>query len=228
MPLLHGAAHPGLESLRKRFFSLSGTHFFVAGKGKKWCGDGADILILAATRPSVQRRTIMASYNKVILMGNLTRDPEIGQLPNGTTVCEFTLAVNRRWKDSQDQTREETLFIDCTSFGKQGQAIADHLRKGRPVHVEGHLKLDTWEAQDGSKRSKVRMILESFRFIDGGRDDEGAPSAADRQPQSRETGNAAPRKNGKAKRQPATAGAARAASATGDEAPADDGKDLPF
>jgi single-strand DNA-binding protein len=172
----------------------------------------------------------MASYNKVILMGNLTRDPEIGQLPNGTTVCEFTLAVNRRWKDSQDQTREETLFIDCTSFGKQGQAIADHLRKGRPVHLEGHLKLDSWEAQDGSKRSKVRVIVESFRFVDGGREDDAAPGTPDRQAPSREPGNGTLRKNGKAKRQPAGAGASRTGgtAAAADTATAEDGKDLPF
>ena len=166
----------------------------------------------------------MASYNKVILMGNLTRDPEIGQLPSGTTVCEFTLAVNRRWKDSQDQTREETLFIDCTSFGKQGQAIADHLKKGRPIHLEGHLKLDTWEAQDGSKRSKVRVIVEGFRFVDGGREEEAGPAAAETRTPAREPAPA--KRNGKAKRQPVPAGA-RAGDAPSEDANPDD-KDLPF
>jgi single-strand DNA-binding protein len=170
----------------------------------------------------------MASYNKVILMGNLTRDPEIGQLPNGTTVCEFTLAVNRRWKDSHDQTREETLFIDCTSFGKQGQAIADHLQKGRPVHLEGHLKLDTWEAQDGSKRSKVRVIVESFRFVDAGREEGAAPATSAPRTAPREA--APPKRNGKTKRQPATAGARTSDNASADEASAAeaDDKDLPF
>ena len=108
----------------------------------------------------------MASFNKVILMGHLTRDPEISQLPSGTPVCEFGLAVNRQWKDAQDAIREEVLFIDCTAFGKIGKAIGDHLTKGRPIHIEGHLKLDAWEAPDGSKRSKIRVIVEQFRFVD--------------------------------------------------------------
>jgi single-strand DNA-binding protein len=170
------------------------------------------------------KENVMASYNKVILMGNLTRDPEIGQLPSGTTVCEFTLAVNRRWKDSQDQTREETLFIDCTSFGKQGQAIADHLKKGRPIHLEGHLKLDSWEAQDGTKRSKVRVIVEGFRFVDGGREEETGPAAAETRTPAREPAPA--KRNGRAKRQPVTAGA-RASDTPADDANPDD-KDLPF
>ena len=91
----------------------------------------------------------MASYNKVILMGHLTRDPQNGQLPSGTPVCEFGLAVNRQWKDAQGGAKEEVLFIDCTAFNKVGQAIGTHLTKGRAIHVEGHLKLDTWEGQGG-------------------------------------------------------------------------------
>ena len=148
----------------------------------------------------------MASYNKVILMGNLTRDPEIGQLPSGTSVCEFSLAVNRRWKDSQGETREEALFIDCTCFGKSGQAIATHLKKGRPIHIEGHLKLDMWEAQDGTKRSKVRVIVEQFRFVDGGRED-GTSKENRGAANHTGNGNGGRRKNGKGKRQPVTAGA---------------------
>ena len=108
----------------------------------------------------------MASFNKVILMGNLTRDPEASILPSGTPVTEFSLAVNRRWKDNQGNPREEVLFIDCTAFGKTGETLAKHLVKGKPVHVEGHLKLDTWEAPDGGKRSKIRVIVEQFRFVD--------------------------------------------------------------
>ncbi len=165
----------------------------------------------------------MASYNKVILMGNLVRDPELGQLPNSqTSVCEFTLAVNRRWKDSRDETREETLFIDCTAFGKQAQAIGTHLAKGRPIHLEGHLKLDTWEAQDGSKRSKVRVIVEQFRFLDGDRRDE--EQAAGKENANRQAGGPKKNgKNGKAKRQPVPAGA-------GDtpQGDAEQGKDIPF
>ena len=165
----------------------------------------------------------MASYNKVILMGNLVRDPELGSLPNNqTAVCEFTLAVNRRWKDSRDEVREETLFIDCTAFGKQATAVGTHLQKGRPLHLEGHLKLDTWEAQDGTKRSKIRVIVEQFRFLDSGHSDEEQTTEKSN---GAKAGNGAKRnaKNGKAKRQPVPAGGGDAP-----EGNAEQGKDIPF
>ncbi len=111
----------------------------------------------------------MANYNKVILMGHLTRDPQTSNLPSGTPVTEFALAVNRRWNDAQDNAREEVLFIDCTSFGKQAETLGKYLSKGKPIHVEGHLKLDSWEAQDGSKRSKIRIIVNQYQFVDSGR-----------------------------------------------------------
>jgi single-strand DNA-binding protein len=109
----------------------------------------------------------MASYNKVLLMGHLTRDPELRTLPNSETqVCDFGLAVNRRWKDSNGEDREEVLFIDCAAFGKVGEAIGQNLTKGRPIHIEGRLKLDQWEQEDGQKRSKIRAVVEQFRFVD--------------------------------------------------------------
>ena len=109
----------------------------------------------------------MASYNKVILMGHLTRDPQVGTLPNSDTpVCDFSLAVNRQWKDAGGTIREEVLFMDCVAFGKLGQTIGQHLAKGRPIHVEGRLKLDQWEQDDGQGRSKVRVVVEQFRFVD--------------------------------------------------------------
>jgi single-strand DNA-binding protein len=108
----------------------------------------------------------MASYNRVILMGNLTRDPVLRMLPNSETpVCDFSLAVNRRWKDGAGETREDVLFIDCAAFGKTGQTIGENLTKGRPVHIEGRLKLDRWD-QDGQSRSKIRVVVEQFRFVD--------------------------------------------------------------
>jgi single-strand DNA-binding protein len=127
-----------------------------------------------------QKEILMASYNKVILMGHLTRDPQGGQLPSGTPVCEFGLAVNRQWKgkDGSGAAKEEVLFIDCTAFGKVGQAIATHLTKGRAIHVEGHLKLDQWEAQDGGKRSKIRVIVEQFRFVDGKGQNDSTPETS--------------------------------------------------
>ena len=109
----------------------------------------------------------MASYNKVILMGHLTRDPELRALPNSDTqVCDFSLAVNRRWKDANAGDREEVLFIDCAAFGKTGQTIAGTLTKGRPIHIEGRLRLEQWEQEDGQRRSKHRVVVEQFRFVD--------------------------------------------------------------
>jgi single-strand DNA-binding protein len=109
----------------------------------------------------------MASYNKVILMGNLTRDPELRTLPNSQTqVCDFSLAVNRRWKDAGGADHEEVLFIDCAAFGKTGQTIGESLTKGRPIHIEGRLRFEQWEQEDGQKRSKIRVVVEQFRFVD--------------------------------------------------------------
>jgi single-strand DNA-binding protein len=116
---------------------------------------------------SIERRFIMASYNKVILMGHLTRDPELKTLPNSDTqVCDFALAVNRRWKDASGNDREEVLFIDCAAFGKTGQTIGESLTKGRPIHIEGRLKFEQWEQEDGQRRSKIRVVVEQFRFVD--------------------------------------------------------------
>ena len=108
----------------------------------------------------------MASFNRVILMGNLTRDPELRNLPNSDTqVCDFALAVNRRWKDGSGGDREDVLFIDCAAFGRTGQTIGESLTKGRPIHIEGHLKFEQWE-KDGERRSRIRMVVGQFRFVD--------------------------------------------------------------
>ena len=110
----------------------------------------------------------MPSYNKIILMGNLTRDPLLSYLPSETPVCEFGLAVNRRWKkDGQDM--EEVCFVDCRIYGKQAETFNQYMEKGKPVLVEGRLQFDRWE-KDGQKRSKHRVNVQSFQFI-GGRDD---------------------------------------------------------
>jgi single-strand DNA-binding protein len=111
----------------------------------------------------------MASYNKVILMGNLTRDPQMSYLPSQTPVVEFGLAVNRRWRGQDGQQREETCFVDCRSYGKQAETLNQYMRKGNPILVEGRLQFDTWEGKDGVKRSKHRVFVERFSFI-------GAPS----------------------------------------------------
>jgi single-strand DNA-binding protein len=115
----------------------------------------------------------MGSFSKVVLLGNLTRDPSTGTLPSGATVCEFGLAVNRRWKDADGQMRDEVLFMDCAAYGKPGQTMGQYLKKGHPVLVEGHLKLDRWQDAQGQARSKVRTVVERFQFI--GRGDQALP-----------------------------------------------------
>ncbi len=110
----------------------------------------------------------MASYNKVILMGNLTRDPQLSYLPSQTPVVDLGLAVNRKWKDQQNQQRESVCFIDCRAYGKQAEILNQYMRKGRPLLIEGRLDFDQWEAQDGSRRSKHRVFIERFTFVDSG------------------------------------------------------------
>ena len=118
----------------------------------------------------------MANLNKVMLMGNLTRDPEVTYAPsNQTAICKIGVAVNRTWTGQDGQKKEETTFVDCTAFGKTGEVIGKYLKKGRPIFVEGRLKLDQWEAQDGGKRSKLHVIIETFQFIDS--KPAGAPGA---------------------------------------------------
>ncbi len=111
----------------------------------------------------------MSSYNRVILMGNLTRDPEVRYANNGTAVCRIGLAVNRRFKDSQTgDWREEPTFIDVTMFGKRGEAFARYHTKGRTAFIEGSLRLDTWEdKQSGQKRSKLYVVGDEWQFVGG-------------------------------------------------------------
>lgn len=108
----------------------------------------------------------MANLNKVFLMGNLTRDPQVSYLPSQTAACELGLAVNRRWTSQDGQQKEEVTFVDVVAYGRQAETLGKYLRKGRPIFIEGRLKLDQWEAQDGTKRSKMRIVLEGFQFID--------------------------------------------------------------
>lgn len=124
----------------------------------------------------------MASLNKVFLMGNLTRDPELRVTPKGTPICQFGLAVNRQFKDDSGQTRDETTFVDIEAWGRQGETISKYCTKGRPLFVEGRLKLDTWDDKTtGQKRSKMRIVLENFQFLGGreGGGGGGAPGASE-------------------------------------------------
>lgn len=121
----------------------------------------------------------MANYNKVILAGNLTRDPELRYLPQGTAVAEFSLAINRTYKNQAGENVEEVTFVEIAAYGRQGEVIAQYVKKGRPLLVEGRLKLDTWEdKQTQQKRSKMRVILEGFSFLDSNRPTEGQPTTA--------------------------------------------------
>lgn len=112
----------------------------------------------------------MASFNKVILMGNLTRDPETRVTANGNTICKLGMAVSRVYSTRDGERKEETTFVDIDAFGRQAEVITKYMRKGRPLMVEGRLKLDQWETNDGQKRSKLGVVLENFQFI-GSRDD---------------------------------------------------------
>src|SRR5687768_15469699 len=112
----------------------------------------------------------MADLNKVMLIGRLTRDPQLKFLPSQTAVCEFGLAVGRKFKGQDGQSREETAFIDCVLFGKGGEIFQQYMAKGRQVFIEGRLKYDTWEDKNGGgKRSKLNVVVEEFQFLDGGR-----------------------------------------------------------
>ncbi|MHC4499928.1 MAG: single-stranded DNA-binding protein [Planctomycetota bacterium] len=110
----------------------------------------------------------MANFNKVLLMGNLTRDPQLSYTPNQTAVVDFGLAVNRRWTGQNGSQREETCFVDCRAFGRMAENINKYLSKGRLVFVEGRLSFDSWTAQDGTKRSRHRVTVENFQFLPGG------------------------------------------------------------
>ncbi len=109
----------------------------------------------------------MASYNKVLLMGNLTRDPQLSYTPNQTAVVDFGVATNRRWTAQDGSQREETCFVDCRAFGRMAENINKFMNKGRPIFIEGRLTFDTWTGQDGTKRSKHRVTVENFTFLPG-------------------------------------------------------------
>jgi single-strand DNA-binding protein len=109
----------------------------------------------------------MANFNKVMLIGNLTRDPQLSYTPSQTAVVDFGLAVNRRWTGRDGEKKEETCFVDCTAFGRQAETINKYLTKGRSVFVEGRLTFSSWTAQDGTKRNRLKVTVENFQFLGG-------------------------------------------------------------
>ena len=110
----------------------------------------------------------MASLNKVLLMGNLTRDPELRYTPQGAAVCEFAIAINRTYSSKTGEKKEEVGFFDIVAWGRQAETCAEYLKKGRPVFVEGRLTQDRWEQPDGQKRSRIRVTAERVQFLGGG------------------------------------------------------------
>jgi single-strand DNA-binding protein len=153
----------------------------------------------------------MANFNKVILAGNLTRDPELRYTPAGKAIAKFGMAINRNWTTDTGEKKEEVTFVDIDSFGRQAEVISQYLKKGRPVLVEGRLRLDQWDdKQTGQKRSRLGVVLESFSFLDSGnRGDAGSGSGGG--------GGPAPRPRPPA--EPSTGG---------DEAPPAAEDDVPF
>ena len=123
----------------------------------------------------------MASFNKVIIAGNLTRDPELRYTPKGTAIANFGVAINRKWKSETGETKEEVTFVDVEAWDRQAEVVAQYFKKGSPILVEGRLKFDQWEDKNThQKQSKLRVRLESFSFLDSKGGDSGAPSDAPR------------------------------------------------
>jgi len=123
----------------------------------------------------------MASFNKVILMGNLTRDPELRYTPKGTAVAKLGLAVNRTWKTETGETKEDVLFIDIEAFSRQAETVGQYLKKGSPVLIEGRLRMDTWDdKQTNQKRSKILVTAENVRFLGSGQPREGGATEVSR------------------------------------------------
>lgn len=129
----------------------------------------------------------MANANLVILMGNLTRDPQLSYTPNQTAITEFGLATNRQWKDSGGSKREEVCFVDCKAFGITGENINKYLSKGDPIFIQGRLSFEQWTDKEGRKCSKHRVIIENMQFLGKAQQDEAKTS--DEQTQQERTKN---------------------------------------
>ena len=159
----------------------------------------------------------MANFNKVILAGNLTRDPELRYTPKGTAIAKFGMAINRTWRTDTGETKEEVTFVDLDAFGKQAETLAQYMKKGSPLLVEGRLKLDQWDdKQTGQKRSRMGVVIEGFQFLGTGNRDGGNRAEGG--------GNDAPRSR------PASTAptASSAAEAPGADGPPPEEDDVPF
>ncbi len=158
----------------------------------------------------------MANFNKVILAGNLTRDPELRYTPKGTAIAKFGMAINRTWRTDTGESKEEVTFVDLDAFGKQAETLAQYMKKGSPLLVEGRLKLDQWDdKQTGQKRSRMGVVIEGFQFLGTGNRDGGNRA---------EGGNDAPRSRPTS----AAATASSPAEAPGADGPPPEEDDVPF
>jgi len=123
----------------------------------------------------------MANVNKIFLIGNLTRDPQLSYLPSQKAVVDFGLATNRTWTGQDGQKKEQVCFVDCRAFGKQAETLNKYMTKGKSIFIEGRLDFDQWTAQDGSKKSKHRVTVENFQFLGsagaGGTGGSGSPNS---------------------------------------------------
>lgn len=167
----------------------------------------------------------MANFNRVILVGNITRDPEIRYTPSGTAVAQFGLAVNRTWRSQDGESREEVCFIDITAWARQGEVISEHLSKGDPILIEGRLKMESWQGQDGQKRTKHIVVVENFQFLGRAGRREGPPGQA-RPAQNRSAPARLPEASGGQAPAPEPAGQNEPDNAGGDDAFG--GDDIPF
>ena len=109
----------------------------------------------------------MSKLNKVFLMGNLTRDPELRYTPSGTAIISFGIAINRTWQGADGEKKEEVCYVDISMFGRRAEVINEYFTKGNPIFIEGRLQFQQWEAKDGQKRNALRVVAESFEFIGG-------------------------------------------------------------
>ena len=137
----------------------------------------------------------MANFNKVLLVGNLTRDPELKHTPSNQAVAQIGLAVNRNFQTKDGEKREETTFVDCEAWGRTAEVMSQYLAKGRPVLVEGRLKLDQWQDKDGNNRSKLKVVIENFQFL-GGRGEGGQGGGGGGQSNYANSGNSGPSNQG--------------------------------
>ncbi len=168
----------------------------------------------------------MSSYNKVLLMGNLTRDPEVRYTPKGNAVTDLGLAVNRSYTLDSGERREEVTFVEITVWGRQAELAGQYLHKGRPVFIEGRLQLDSWEDKNtGEKRNKLRVVCENMRFIGSRGDSQGGDRAEVDQDSGGGYGEGPASGQSRSEDSPPPAGGGEESSASGD---LDEEDDIPF